>query len=199
MAEGAASKWRVRRRPLEGRYLKESDREQALRMAFEDGVITLARIAELFDISRSTLGRLSKAGGWRRSPTPVLRDAAHGQICPGLSLCPARTDSVARLNRELSEAIRSLESAGAAEDTTEREKRARTLNSLTRSLEKVSALDGGLVRAGAGQPEAAEDGEAPYDIEQLRRELTERVHRLRQARDDAGTDGGAERPGTDDA
>ena len=189
MAEGAASKRHGRRRPLEGRYLKESDREQALRMAFEDGVITLGRIAELFDISRTTLSRVAKASGWRRSPTPVRRDAAHGQVCPGLSLCPARTDSVARLNRELSEAIRSLEGAGAAEDTTEREKHARTLNSLTRSLEKVAALDGGLVRTAAGQPETGEDEEAPYDIEELRRELTERVHRLRQARDDAGAAG----------
>lgn len=137
----------------------------------------------------SALQRLIRLRDWRRRSDPQPIDAAEGRECPGLRFCPARTDAVARLHHETCDAIKALATIEPTEtDGGQRERHARTLASLTRTLERLQALDNGIL---AVQPvpigTAPEAGEHGYDVETLRRELEERIARLRQGGDDAST------------
>ncbi len=165
----------------------EIERDADIRRLYEDGVVSARRIAEVFGLRPGTLPTLIWKGGWQRRADPRPTDAAEGRECPGLRFCPARTEAVARLHNETCDEIKALAALdGPATDGGDRERRARTLASLTRTIERVQALDAGILAARpipvGMAPEAGEHG---YDVETLRKELEERIARLRGGRDDA--------------
>lgn len=165
----------------------EIERDADIRRLYEDGVVSARRIAQVFGLRPGTLPTLIRKGGWQRRADPRPTDAAEGRECPGLRFCPARTEAVARLHKETCDEIKALAALdGPATDGGDRERRARTLASLTRTIERVQALDAGILAARpipvGMAPEAGEHG---YDVETLRKELEERIARLRGGGDDA--------------
>lgn len=165
----------------------EIERDAEIRRLYEDGVVSARRIAQVFGLPPGTLPNLIRKGGWQRRADPRPTDAAEGRECPGLRFCPARTEAVARLHNETCDEIKALAALdGPATDGGDRERRARTLASLTRTIERVQALDAGILAArpiSVGMaPEAGEHG---YDVETLRKELEERIANLRGGGDDA--------------
>lgn len=166
-----------------------SDREADIRGLYESGVVSTKRIAQVFDLTPAALHRLVRLRDWQRRGNPQPTDAAEGRECPGLRFCPARTDAVARLHHETCDAIKALATNEPTEtDGALRERHARTLASLTRTIERVQALDKGILAARpAPLGTSSTAGEHGYDVETLRRELEERIARLRQGGDDAST------------
>ena len=98
---------------------------------------------------------------------------------------PGTSDVMAlvhRLRVALEEELAALQARAAAATPAERETRARTLASLTRSLASLRAIEASATKAGevSGQP----DDEPPLDLAELRRELSRRLDVLREERED---------------
>lgn len=150
------------------------------RTLYETTPKPVAVIAAEAGMSPRSVERHARRGGWARlSPSALTPE---GLLCSGLGLCPLR----AALHRRLYAALeRRLELAEAAPvDGTEagRERAVRTLAALTRTLDKLMDMDRDAVAA-AGKP-APSPGreEAPYDVEALRRALSQKLDRLAEAR-----------------
>jgi hypothetical protein len=160
------------------------DRAVAARRLYETTAIPVARIAQEVGVSRGTILYHANRERWLRASTAAKPRFGQGTLCLGLALCPLRNAIHRRLFDSLEARIRLAESRGEAPSALERERDMRVLSALTRMLEKLVAMDRDAVReaGGATTPGTAEDAKAPYDVEALRRELTDSLDRLHRAR-----------------
>ena len=110
---------------------------------------------------------------------PARKRARSSDAPPGTSDVMAL---VQRLRVALEEELAALQTRAADAPPAERETRARTLASLTRSLASLRAIEASTTKAGeaSGQP----DDELPLDLAELRRELSRRLDVLREDRED---------------
>jgi hypothetical protein len=160
---------------------------KAARLLYEDGAADFDAIAEKVGVTRATVIRRAKTEGWVRQGD--LRDLIDSGDARGL------TRMVARLTAAFEAQIRAVELQfrkvrEGAENMTEIadaasvERNARTLGSLAKTLDILIELRSGL--SGLEPQERDEDA--------LRRELAQRLDRLRRSGPAAGVPGGT-RPG----
>ncbi len=122
----------------------------------------------------------------RRSPAPVSIEPASPASDP-----PERADLVRRLWSAAEFQVSDIEARMSAPRRmpAERERDARTLAVVSRTLRELIALDG--VQAAQDKEGATEpDDDGPADIEEFRRELERRLAAIQDHRRD-GADGGA--------
>jgi hypothetical protein len=74
------------------------------------------------------------------------------------------------------------EGMAAAPTLADREREIRNLGALTRTLDKLAAMDRAAASAALASPAGRPEDEAPYDIEQLRRDLSDKLERLVRSR-----------------
>lgn len=148
----------------------------ALRRRHEAGE-SLARLARQGGIGLSRLKAIAVREGWSTGVAPARR-ARRPRDTGGEAL----GDVIATVRLELTR-LRREAATGAGKGETI----ARTLASLTRSLDKASAL------AARERPGAITDmaGVPPYDVDELRRSLADKLDRFRRARLERGVSAGA--------
>lgn len=161
------------------------EKAAAARLLYETTALSLPAIAAEVDVSRGTLLYHAMKLGWLRASS--RRPFGQGTPCTGLALCPVRNAMHRRLYDALETRIRLAEQRGEAEAPLERERELRVLSGLTRMLEKLVAMDRADTPACAAPvPDADAEREIPYDVEALRRELTDKLERLHRARAASG-------------
>jgi len=153
----------------------------AVRVAYEAGAATVEDICRKHSVSPSAFYRKRKAEGWTpRRPTAEAPATEASEIDRRRR---RRRGLVSRLFEALERQMREIESRidGEAGERSAagRERDARTLASLVRTLEKLLGLD-----TGSGGDATEREGAAHRDIEGLRRALAERIERLASSRAD---------------
>jgi len=126
----------------------------ALREAYVDGTQSISEICDRFKLTRSTLYARIRAEGWplrcdRCDTAALFAQPASGAAGAG----PARTERLvgrlfSALERQMSEIELRLNGSARDRDAAMRERDARTLSSLVRTLEKLRALDAAAPNAG---------------------------------------------------
>jgi hypothetical protein len=158
-----------------------------MRQRYLEGV-PVSRILAEFGVSLGTLYFWVDGGptdaGPRLPPLPRRRPAVMGKRRRPLKT--SRVSLVARLWRTAERQVRDIEERLALnqQDPPERERDARMLAILVKTLRELSALDA-LEPAPAGTPDGEDD--MPRDIDEFRHQLTRKVEAL-IARRDAGAD-----------
>ena len=131
----------------------------------------------------------------RHKISPARRPAAKGKRRSPL---PARRDAlVARLWRTAECQVRRIESRLACDtqEPAERERDARVLAIMVKTLRELAAFDAAARESGRMQQTAADDDDAvPRNLDDLRRELARRIERLCADEQDPGLAGGARLP-----
>jgi len=165
------------------------------RRLYEESSLSVASIAALLGVHRTTVNYHARKRGWQRSeaarraprPLPPPRDS-RATPAPVIATFPdatatalamlARGELVARLARQIEQEIAAVERLVArtmrereADGAAETERTARTLAVLVRTLRELSALE----RANA---DAGEDEDGPRDADAFRRELAATLERL---------------------
>jgi len=149
----------------------------AVRAAYEGGVGSIASLCAKFGIAKTALYKRRRHERWRpRNRVDRSNPATRTN---------RRRVMVARffeaLERQIHDVETSLRGEAAQADTSSasRERAARTLSSLVRTLEKLIELDTGADPAAQARKEAAH-----RDIEGLRQALADRIARLGRERQD---------------
>jgi hypothetical protein len=167
-----------------------------VRRRYAEGV-TVARILAETPMSHGTFylwvdGGPDDGGGRRLPPLPRRRVVVGKRRRP---LKGERCSLVARLWRTAERQVRDIEVrlARDQQEPAERERDARVLAVLVKTLRELTALDEAKADM-KSQPEApaADDDAVPRDLDELRRELARRVDRLRQRRAADGPAGGSD-------
>lgn len=158
----------------------------AVKRAYEAGAETIAHICATYQISAGRLRRRAKRDGWRRRKTSAgqRKRTAGTKKRSSESSGNNRAQLVRRLYARLAHHMTLAERDGAQEgegSEADRERRARTLSTLARTLEKLIELERGLKQAN-GETTGAAAGKAgssaPDDLEQFRNNLAQRIARL---------------------
>ena len=150
----------------------EAERAVARRL-YETTFTPMVAIGRELGVTAPTIARLVRRGGWRRRAAARPSPDGGGTICPGIGLCPVRADVQRRLHVQL---LARIEAAGtAAPAPAERERDIRALGGLTRTLEKLMAMDRDTAAAAA---EGHKEETAPDDLDALREALSQRLERL---------------------
>ncbi len=141
----------------------------AIRRAYEDGAVPLVETAAKAGVSTQKLIRHATDAGWKmRTPPKKAKPAAE---LKGGALRP--TSLAARLKRLIAREIEAIEGESTgARDPAEKERDARRLSSLVRSLEKLNDIKAAKLKNPKGSKGKEEDGDA------LRTELQRRLARL---------------------
>lgn len=147
-------------------------RDAALRMRFETGE-SLADLARTSNLSLSRLKVIAKRDHWKASVQPTR--APEDIFDPSDRRDHALRDVMDTVRLEIRR-LR-LEAEGGSDNG---EKIARTLASLTRSLDKASSLE---ARRNADSATVT-SGVPPYDVDELRRSLADKLDRFRRGRID---------------
>jgi hypothetical protein len=169
-----------------------------MRRRYVDGVPVDQILAE-FKVSRGTLYHWLD-GGPQRGPRhlpPIPRRGKAG-TCRGALPSGARELLIDRLWRTASRQVQEIENRlaarahGEAGEPAERERDARMLAVLVKTLRELAALDeANKDAASAAQPEPEDDDPVPRDIDEFRRELARRIQAF------VGSEDGAAVPGDD--
>lgn len=141
----------------------------AIRRAYEDSAVPLAATAAKAGMSPQKLIRHAIDAGWKmRTPPKKAKPAAD---LKGGALKPSSL--AARLKRLIAREIEAIEGESTGErDPAEKERDARRLSSLVRSLEKLNDIKAAKLKNPKGSGGKEEDGDA------LRTELQRRLARL---------------------
>lgn len=162
MSEDAASKWAA----VAADYVADK--------------LTVPQICARHGVSRAALYRQVRKGGWPRRLR--LRSARSGARGAGGKPDNSRRALIARLYQVLERTMTEFEArlAVSAQTGTDHERDARTLNTMVRLLERLSALE---EKGGEGKAAARDDGGAvTADAPALREDLARRLERLRPGR-----------------
>jgi hypothetical protein len=159
---------------------------EAARVLFETTTQSMQAIGEQVGVSAGTMHRYAERQGWVRGRESAPASSPAGMICPGVGLCPARPMTLRKLFDTMAERIARCQAEGAEGSADERERGVRSLGSLTRMFERLSAMDRALAHEERGLPRegaaagarAAAEEIAPYDLEGLRRELSRELDKL---------------------
>lgn len=160
------------------------------RALYEVQGLSQNRIAERLGVSRDTVRRRAKRGGWlARNAAQSLLDAGDpGETARMVSrLYRAFETEILRLERRLLAAPGGDAAEGQPADAAEAEKTARTLASLARTLDMLIALKN-------AQPQ--EQDEEARTADDLRQELQERLGRLGEGGNAGGVPGRPDSGGT---
>jgi transposase-like protein len=167
------------------------------RHLYEDTGMPVSDIARTLEISQTTFYNRLKQWGWKkRNQRLDALDAAAVAAVPQLQevreeAAPARKilETVAMIDRvrsavtteieKIEDVLRRVE--GVHLRSTDAERAARTLAMLVRTLKELTALEAPGGKPEEGQSEASDE---VHDLEEFRRDLTERLDRLRAS----GTD-----------
>jgi hypothetical protein len=164
------------------------------RQRYVEGVAVAAILGEC----AMSLGTLYKCvDGWPESGSPRLPALPRRRIVTGKrrrALRGQRVSLVARLWRTAERQVRDIEDrlARSQQLPDERERDARVLSVLVKTLRELTALDAAKTGANSQSEASPADDDIPRDIDELRRELSRRVDILRQRRAAAGTVGDAD-------
>jgi len=149
----------------------------AVRAAYERGEESIAEISRRFGVPTSTIYNRRDAEGWTtrqlKAPAPEKRSRKR------------RRQMVARFFETLARQMHDVEQSlaadpdGAETSSSGRERDARTLASLVRTLEKLVTLDTGPDKAAKARKDAAH-----RDIDGLREALAERIRRFAEGGSD---------------
>ncbi|MFT4097213.1 MAG: hypothetical protein QM651_08800 [Rhodoblastus sp.] len=179
------------------------ERIERLRLRYEDSDEPLASIATDENMTPAQLQALRREFEWRprnaRKPKPPARKIAHKAKPKKSAARPNKTAPsklkpreaspppgvvdmatlIARIRTQLESA---LHAAQARDPGADPEETARLMNSLTRTLQMLRALE-----KDTDKDDRRDDGsdEPPIDLAELRRELARRIDLLRQQRDGA--------------
>jgi hypothetical protein len=164
-----------------------------VRQRYADGVRIEEILAE-FDVSKGTLYYWvdggPKHGPDRRPPLP-RRDCPRGARKPWLR--GSRGLMIKQLWRTAARKVQEIELRldAAGQEPSERERDARMLAVLVKTLRELAAFDQAHLEKTAKKGAPRDDDDAvPDDVDELRRELARRVDRIRQRRNSAGGAGG---------
>ncbi|MCB1493035.1 MAG: hypothetical protein KDJ77_14765 [Rhodobiaceae bacterium] len=138
----------------------------AIEAAYTGTDMTVTGICALYGIKKDRLYAKARAMGWPRRSDRKARVTARDRIA---RLYEALDSQMADVQRRLAEA----EGADGASQAGDRERDARTLATLARTLEKLNAM-------APETPEQEADDTAPDDIEAFREELARRLAELRR-------------------
>lgn len=173
-----------------GQRVLTDDRRAAARRLYEQTSTTRDLIARTFGIAGNTITNAVSAEGWRRGETLVVGPDGLGGACPGVDLCPVRIKAQRRLYATLERRLCEAEDQSLGDSAADRERAVRALSSLTRTLDKLIDMDrqaGEALRDAAvadgpgkavrktGHASGQTEGEAPYDVDGLRRALSRRL------------------------
>lgn len=149
----------------------------AIRLLYEDRSNALTAIADFAGVSAQKVIRHATVNGWQSRTAAKYRDAPASELM-GSALKPVRLAT--RLKRLIAREIESIEGEIAHErDAVEKERDARRLSTLVRSLEKLNDIKAAKAKREPKSGDTAEDAEA------LRAELERRLARI-AAGDNAG-------------
>jgi hypothetical protein len=176
--------------PSRGRGGPDGDALAVARRLFETTRTPLTVIARQIGVSTFRIRRHIRMEGWRRCRTARPNPDGSGLVCPGLPLCPVRTGLHRRLYGSLLVRIHRAEAVAEEISAAERERDIRVLAAMTRTLDKLMGMDrdaaADALAGGYGAASIDGDGSseerAPYDVETLRRELSDRLDRLVRSR-----------------
>ncbi len=138
----------------------------AIKAAYAVNDMTVDDICTTFGVSRSGLYQRARAEGWkRRIKRPNTDRNGRSRIA---RLYAALDKQVADVERRLAKA----QGEGNGSKAGDRERDARTLATLARTLEKLNAM--------TPEVDQEDDESPPEDIEEFRRELSRRLAELRR-------------------
>ena len=162
----------------------------AIEQDYRAGVKSMARIAADHGVSQSTIARRARAAGWpsrrevRREPAPPAPERA--ALMARMRWLLER--QIAHIERRHAAGPKADEAADATIDNAaDRERNARTLGSLIRTLEKLIDLERELSKTEAEEPETharshdRQADEPASDTDAIRTELARRLARLAAA------------------
>ena len=160
----------------------------AMRAAYAAGELSVDDICRQFKVNSDTLYYWVKGGpptGARHLPPLPLRSAGVARAAPG----GKRAMLVKRMWRTAELQVRDIEQRlkHAMPEPLERERDARVLAVLAKTLRELSALDESEQDNQTIVPE--DDDPVPRDIDEFRRELARRIHALVDSRTDGRTPG----------
>jgi hypothetical protein len=146
---------------------------------------TLQAIADRFDTSPDALRRRAKREGWpSRRPPP--RSPAKGAL--SAATISIRQRLVTRLFRIIETELELMEQcvrkqvedpeANSRQPAADRERDARAVATLVRSLDKVTEIAADLDRASGGKPKSADADDLFAEADRFRRELAERLSKF---------------------
>jgi hypothetical protein len=145
----------------------------AIGRQFRAGRVTIAVIAARFGVSPSAIRRMAKERGWVRKTHPVTAQS-NAEIRQRLR------DLIERKLEQLEERLMSDESDSPADS----ERQARELGTLIRNHARLEQMEEAAARqaaiGGGKSGENGNRGEEGDDAERWRKELAERIARLRQ-------------------
>jgi transposase-like protein len=163
------------------RALTEETLENARRL-YETTSTPIERIAGEAGIHRSTLLYHAIRLHWvRHGHAGAAHDGA-GTVCPGIALCPVRTTTQRRLHDLLLARLRLAETKSEEATAADRERAVRSLSGLVRTLEKLTAMDREAVARPRARRRDPSEEIAPYDVEELRQELSRKLELLLRER-----------------
>jgi hypothetical protein len=161
------------------------------RQAYADGVPT-REIRATFGFSNGKLyqllnGAIPEALGL---PPIPLRAPERARPRPRLGL--SRKELIKRIWRTASAQVRDIERrvVTATQQPDERERDARALAVMVKTLRELALLDARAANAAREAPTEKPADDEPADIDEFRRELARRIHAFVEARTGAGVSGG---------
>jgi len=156
----------------------------AVKADYAGGALTVAQICAHYGITSKALYRQAKKEGW---PLRGAANTAASRSAPKQSARRRSRNSrkalIARLYRALEHKMTEFESrlSDGAQTATESERDARTLNTMVRLFERLSALE---EKAAAEESKSGGEGgdDVAADARALREDLARRLERLRAGR-----------------
>jgi hypothetical protein len=149
----------------------------AIQLLYEDAAQPLTTIAEFTGLTWQKIVAYARWHGWHRCKAPKLADVPAAELM-GAALRPSHLAT--RLKRLIAREIETIEGESAAKrDALQKERDARRLSSLVRTLEKLNDIKAAKSKRDPKSGDGAADGDA------LRAELLRRLARL-AAGDGAG-------------
>jgi hypothetical protein len=177
-------------------YIPPPDVVALVRRLYQDGATVNAIVAEsgiknLDIIYRCFDGRYPDGSGVAPARLPRRKPGVRVRHRAG-----SRAALVTRMWRTAELQVEEIEDhmAAAGLDVAERERNARTLAVVARTLRELSAVDESQTRRKGGQQTPDDDNDddpVPRDIDEFRRELARRIHALVDSRTGSGGDGTA--------
>ena len=142
----------------------------AIRHLYEDRSVPLADVAKKAGMAWQKVSRHAAQSGWKMRTPPPAPDAPAGELT-GAALMPSKL--AARLKRLIAREIEAIEGENArTRDAAQKERDARRLGSLVRSLEKLNDIKAAKIKRDPKSGTDRCDGEA------MRAELERRLARL---------------------
>lgn len=164
------------------------------RRLYEDTDLPVRDIALTMGICHTTLYRNVENWGWTKRPPPGFgMRPQRGRRGPQDRIDAMRHGLVERIQRAVASQLTSLEGRFGEEGAaggTDRERSARALASLARTIRELHAIELAADKSARKKDDEDDDDAVPRDIDELRRALAERLERLLAARDDRPDAGG---------